>query len=179
MPMVVANRYARALADVVARTANYRQVLQDLEDFYAAYLESADLRGVCETPAVPLPQKIKVLEAILERAGASPVTVNFLRVLLGHYRMALLGEVVEAFRKIANDRLGIVQVRVSSAADLSDAERESLRARFGELTRKQVELEFHLNPVLLGGIVAQIGSTLYDGSVRGHLERLREQFMAG
>jgi F-type H+-transporting ATPase subunit delta len=178
MPMVVANRYARALADAVARTADYRQILHELEDFYAAYLESPELRGVCETPAVPLPQKTRVLEAILERAGASPVTLNFLRVLLAHYRMALLGEVVEAYRKIANNRLGIVQVKVSYAADLSEAERESLRARFAELTRKQVELEFHLNPALLGGIVAQIGSTVYDGSVRGHLERLREQFMA-
>ena len=177
MPMVVANRYARALADVVARTGEYRQVLEELVEFSALYRQSTELREVCETPVVPLPQKTKVLEAILERLGALPVTQNFLRVLLAHYRMALLEEVIQAFRKITNDRRGIVQVKVSSAAGLSEAERERLRARFEELTRKQAELEFHLDGQLIGGLVAQIGSTVYDGSVRGHLERMREQLM--
>lgn len=178
MPTVIANRYARALADVVARTGEYRRVLNELKDFHAIYRESADLREVFETPAVPLPQKVKVLETILGRLGVATVTLNFARVLVAHYRMALLEEVIQAFQKISNDRLGIVQVKISSAADLSAGEREELQARFGELTRKQVELEFHLDRELLGGLVAQVGSTVYDGSIRGHLIRIREQLTA-
>lgn len=178
MPMVVASRYARALADVVARTGEYRRVLQELEDFRSSYSACADLREVCDAPAVPLAQKMKVLEAIGARLGAAPVTLNFLRVLLAHYRVALLEEVIEAFRKIANSRLGIVQVKVSSATELSEAERQALRARFGELMRKQAEVEFHLDEQLIGGIVAQVGSTVFDGSLRGRLERIREQLTA-
>jgi len=178
MPMVVANRYARALADVVAGTGDYRKVLHELEDFRAVYCESAEFREICETPAVPLAPKVRVLQAILARLGTSPITLNFLRVLLAHYRTALLEEVVEAFRKIANERLGVVQVKIFSPGELSETEYELLRARFGELTRKQVELEFHTDQKLLGGLVAQIGSTVYDGSLRGHLERIREQLMA-
>jgi len=175
MPMVVANRYARALADVVAATGEYRRVLQELQDFQAVYRESAELRAVCETPAAPLAQKTKVLEAIVARMGAAPVTLNFLRVLLAHYRLPLLEEIIQAFRKIAYDRLGIARVMISSSADLSEAENELLRARFGELTRKQAELEFRVERRLIGGLVAQIGSTVYDGSVRGQLERIRER----
>lgn len=178
MPTVVANRYARALADVVAATGEYRQVLQELDNFHAVYAESADLRAVCETPAVPLAQKIKVLEAIVARLGSAPVTLNFLRVLLAHYRLPLLEEVIQAFRKIAYDRLGIAQVMISSAADLSEGEEELLRARFRELTRKQADLEFRVEWRLIGGLVAQIGSTVYDGSVRGQLERIRERLTA-
>lgn len=178
MPMVVAGRYARALADVVAPTGEYRQILRELEDFLGAYRASAEWREVCDTPAVPLAQKLKVLEAIGARLGAAPVTLNFLRVLLAHYRMALLEEVVEAFGKIVNGRLGIVQVKVSSATELSEAERQALRARFGELMHKQAEVEFHLDEQLIGGIVAQVGSTVYDGSLRGRLERIREQLTA-
>jgi F-type H+-transporting ATPase subunit delta len=178
MPTVVANRYARALADVVASKGNYRQVLEELEDFDAAYRESPELRTLCETPALTLAQKMGVLESVAQRLGASPVTLNFLRVLLSHYRMPLLGEITEAFRNIANARLGIVQVKISSAAGLTDEEKELLRARFGELMRQQPELEFHLDPDLIGGIVAQIGSTVYDGSIRGSLDRIREQLMA-
>jgi F-type H+-transporting ATPase subunit delta len=176
--MVIANRYARALADVVAASGDYRKVLEELEDFESAYRESLELKEVLNSPAVSFPQKMKVLEAIGQRLGESPVTLNFLRVLLANYRMPLLEEAVQAYRKIANDRVGVVQVTVSAASELSEAERESVAARFRELTGKQVELEFRIESELLGGMLAQIGSTVYDGSVRGNLARMREQLMA-
>ena len=177
MAMVVANRYARALAEVVGRAGDDRQVLRELQDFAAAYRESADLREVLLTPAVSLEVKRKLLLAILPRLGASQVTTNFLRVLLDNYRIAMLDEVIEAYRRTAYDRLGIAEVKIASAADLTPLEQEAIRARFAELTHKQVEIEFHLEPELLGGIIAQIRSTVYDGSVRGQLDRLRQQLM--
>jgi len=178
MPMAVANRYARALADVVAASGDYRTMLEELQDFARVYRESPELKEVFASPAVALPKKMKVLAGIGQRLGLSPLTLNFLRVLLTNYRMPLLEEAIQAYRKIANERLGIVQVIISSASDLSPVERESVAARFRELTGKQVELEFRIEGALLGGMVAQIGSTVYDGSVRGNLARLREQLMA-
>ena len=178
MPMVIANRYARALADVVAASGDYRKVLAELEDFERAYRENRELREVFVSPAVALPQKLKVLEAIGQRLGESPVTLNFLRVLLANYRMPLLEEAVQAYRKIANDRDGIVQVTITSASELSEAERESVAARFRQLTGKQVELDFRIDNGLVGGMMAQIASTVYDGSVRGSLARMREQLIA-
>lgn len=179
MAIAVANRYARALADVVAGTGNYRAILGELEDFTATYGESTELREVLATPAISLPEKLRILEAILARLETSPIAGNFVRVLLSNYRLGLLREVVESFRKIAYERLGIAQVKVFSATSLSETEREALRERFARLTRKQVELELHLDPELLGGLQAQIGSAVYDGSIRGHLERLRQQLVVG
>jgi len=178
MPMDVASRYARALADVVTASGDYRKVLEELQDFERAYGESVELREVFASPAVTLPQKMKVLESIAQRLGASLVTLNFLRVLVTHYRMPVLEEAVHAYRKIANDRMGVVQVTISSASELSESERENVAARFRELTRQQVELEFHIDADLLAGMQAQIGSTVYDSSVRGSLARLRERLMA-
>lgn len=179
MAMAVANRYARALADAVAHGGDYRGVLAELTNFIAAYRESSELREVFDSPAVPPPVKANLLEAILARITVSPMNRNFLRILLANYRMGQIEEVGEAFRTIANARMGIVRVKIDSAAGLSEAEGEALRARFEELTRKQVELEFHLDPGLLGGIRAQIESTVYDGSIRGDLDRIRQQLMAG
>jgi F-type H+-transporting ATPase subunit delta len=178
MPTVIANRYARALADVVAPTANYRQVLSELEDFGAAYRENLELREVCETPAVSVAQKLSVLEALAARMGSSPLTVNFLRVLMSHYRMPLLDEIIQAYRNVAYARLGIVRVKISSASGLSAEEQNLLQQRFNEVTQKQSELEFHLDEGLIGGLVAQIGSTVFDGSLRGRLDRLRGQLLA-
>jgi F-type H+-transporting ATPase subunit delta len=178
MPIVIANRYARALADVVEASGDYRKVLEELQEFERAYRESPELREVFASPAVAIPQKMKVLEAIGQRLGQTPATLNFLRVLLVNYRMPMLEEAIQAYRKISNDRMGVVQVKISSASELSDAQRESVAVRFRELTRKQVELEFRIESGLLGGMQAQIGSTVYDGSVRGSLARIREQLMA-
>ena len=177
MAIAVANRYARALGDVLGPQGDYRRILRELEDFAATYRHSGELRNVFESPAIPLAARTKVLAAILERMGTAAVTGSFLRVLVTNYRMSLIDEVAQAFRKIAYERLGVTEVRVESAATLSPAEREALRGRFADITGRQVELEFHLNPELLGGVLAQIQSTVYDGSVRGGLERIRQQLM--
>jgi len=175
--IAVANRYARALADVVASTGDYREVLHELENFLAVYRASPELRDVFDTPAVPLEEKTKVLEAILTRLGTPKVAGNFLRVILSNYRMRQLEEIVQAFLKIANQRLGVVQVKVFSAEALPETERRAVGTRFEEVTGKRVEVEFHQEAELLGGILAQIESTVYDGSVRGHLQRIRQRLM--
>lgn len=178
MPMAVVNRYARALADVVGPSGDYRLVQRELGEFAAAYRLSAELREVFETPAVTLDAKIKVLDAILARVGASRPASNFLRVLVAHFRTGLLEEILQALAKIVNDRLGIVEVKVFSAAELSEDARQALRARFQQVTEKQVEMAFQLQESLVGGILAQVRSTVYDGSVRGQLDRLREKLIA-
>lgn len=184
MSSAVANRYASALADVAGRVGeagqpgDYRTVLGELDDFAAAYRSSAELRDSLETPALTMREKSRLLEALAARLAASPITLNFLRLLATNYRMAMLDQVVAAYRRISQARLGIVEVKISSAADLSEAERNALTARFRALTRHPVELEFRLDKNLLGGILAQIGSTVYDGSVRGRLERIGHQLVA-
>lgn len=178
MAIAIANRYARALADVVARTGEYHRALDELQDFAAVYSESAELRDVLRSPSVSPQEKTRLLEAVLRRLGTSRIGSNFLRVLLGNYRLELLGEIIEAFQKIANERSGVAQVEIASATELSEAERQALLARFEALTRKRVEVGFRIERGLVGGIKARIGSTIYDGSVRGHLERIRERLMA-
>ncbi len=131
-----------------------------------------------ETPAVSRDNKLRVLEAILARLGASQITSNFLHVLVANFRMNLIEEILQAFSKVVNDRLGVVEVKVTSATGLSEDIRRGLRERFERVTRKRVEMDFQLDEKLLGGILAQVRSTVYDGSVRGHLDRIREKLMA-
>lgn len=177
MSMAVASRYARALGEVLEARGDYRAAVSELQDFAAAYNESSDLREVLETPAIALADKLRVLDAVLVRLGTSKTTSNFLRVLLENYRMNLLPQALGAFRKIADDREGLIRVKVLSAAELTGGERQALRERFERLTRKRVECEFGLDPGLIGGVVAQAGSTVYDGSVRGQLDRVRRRLL--
>ncbi|MGH9433130.1 MAG: ATP synthase F1 subunit delta [Terriglobia bacterium] len=173
MSMAIANRYARALSEVLESPGDSSAALAELKDFGAAYNESTDLREVLETPALPLPDKLRVLDAVLARLGTSKTTSDFLRVLERNYRMSLLQQAVAAFRKIVDAREGLVRVQVRSAVELTEAERQALRERFEGLTGKKVACEFKLDPGLIGGVVAQVESTVYDGSVRGQLDRIR------
>jgi len=178
MAFRVANRYARALADVVGETADYRRVLDDLNAFGVVYRESADLRQLFEAPGVATADKVRVLDQVLHRLGTALAPANFLRVLVKNHRMVYFEEISQAFRRVANQRLGIVEVKIASATELAPPEREALKLQFQEVTGKQVEMEFHLDPDLVGGVRAQVGSTVYDGSVRGALDRFREQLVA-
>jgi F-type H+-transporting ATPase subunit delta len=177
MSMAIASRYARALSEVLASAADSRAALAELQDFAAAFAESKDLRDVLETPALPLPDKLRVLDAVLTRLGTSKTTSDFLRVLETNYRMNLLPEAVAAFRKIVDERDGLLRVTVRSAVELTDTERQALRQRFERLTGKKVLCEFALDAGLIGGVVAQAASTVYDGSVRGQLDRIRHRLL--
>ena len=178
MATAIASRYARALADVVGRTGDYGRAQDDLQAFAAVYHESAELREVLKTPAISVADKTRVLEAILARLGTSATLANFFRVLLANYRLALVEDILEAFGKIVIVRMGIARVQISSATELSQPERQTLVARFEAVTQRRVEAEFEVVPELLGGVTAQIDSTVYDGSVRGHLQRIRERLTA-
>lgn len=175
MSMAVASRYARALADVVGPDGDYAAILKELGAFGGVWRESEDLRQVLISPTIPLDQKRSVLDTVLKRLGTSVTAGNFLRVLLVNYRMSLLEEVLQAFQKVVNERLGIVEVQILFAQDLSSDEQEALRGKFAELTGKKVEMKFRREERLLGGVQARVGSTIYDGSAQGYLERLRGQ----
>ena len=175
MPQAIAQRYARALAAVIGPQGDYAAVMRQLESFSVAYQESTELREVFDSPAVLPEQKARVLDAILRRLEVSSLTARFLRVLLGHYRLNLLEEIRAALRDIVNGIQGIVMMTVVSASPLSAEQQAALRNRFTHLTRKAVEIEYQTDPQLVGGVRAQLQSTVYDGSVRGYLDRVREQ----
>lgn len=177
MPEAVAQRYARALAEVVGPNGDYVRASQELASLAGVYAESAELREVFDSPAVRPEQKLGVLNAILARLEISHLTANFVRVLLAHYRIPLIDEIRAAFQALADSAMGIEEVQVTSAAPLSEDEQKALAGRFRDITKKRVEMHYAVDPSLLGGVVAQIKSVIYDGSVRGSLDRIREQIV--
>jgi len=165
-------RYAAALADV-ALAHNAAGIRGELADVAAAYQESSDLRNLLSNPAVSAEVKKSLLDKLAERMQLSQATRNFLFVLVDHHRMELLPHLLPAYDVEIHARLGIAEARVTSAHELSAQEKQELTAALERLTRKKVEAQFAVADSLLGGAVVQIGSTIYDGSVRQQLESLR------
>jgi F-type H+-transporting ATPase subunit delta len=174
-----ASRYARALADVLFENHEDPKTAQrQLADFGAAWHQSRELRDFYLDPSFPLEQKVGLLDKLNAKLQMSPHIRNFLAVLIRNDRLAGFDDVVQEFRREINQRLGISEAKVTSARRLDQAERRELEQQIAALTGGQVEAQFDEDSSLIGGAVVQVGSTVYDGSVRGRLDRLREVLTA-
>jgi F-type H+-transporting ATPase subunit delta len=136
--------------------------------------ESVDLRRVWENPAVPAEQKRKLLDAIVQREGIDKQVRNLVAVLIDHRRVPFLERIMVQLEKELDARLGFAEAQVSSARELGDAEKRVLEAEISKTTGKKVRARYGLDASLLGGAVVRVGSTIYDGSVKGQLEKIRE-----
>ena len=170
----VINTYARAFADAVFDAhADPAKTLQEAQGLAQLVSDSKVLREVWETPSIPAEQKRAVLDAIVARSGISRTVRNFAAVLIDHRRTGLLAAIVKQFELELDRRMGFAEAEISSARDLTEAERRDLESQVQKLTGKRVRARYSRNSSLLGGAVVRIGSTIYDGSVSGQLEKIR------
>jgi|SRR5450432_853786 F-type H+-transporting ATPase subunit delta len=175
MAASVTNTYARALADVVFDLhLDVAKTLQEAQSIAEWIAGSEELRAVWQAPSIPAGQKRAVLDAIVAREGTSRPLRNFLAVLIDHHRIPFLGPIVKQFEKELNARLGFVEAEIISARDLDAPERSTLESQVEKLTSKKVKATYSRDESLLGGAVVKVGSTIYDGSVKGSLERIRQ-----
>jgi F-type H+-transporting ATPase subunit delta len=169
----LADRYAAALADVAVAKNRADQIRQELADFIALLHESPQVGVLLGNPAVPRASKHGVLEALVARLGAGKTLRNFLFVVLDRERIELLREIQQAFDAQLDERQGITRASVTSARELDDVEKARLRGALEHISGTRVEAQYQLDPALIAGTVVRVGSTVYDGSVRTQLERLR------
>lgn len=171
-------RYAAALADVVLERDDAGAAKEGLATFVEAFSSSADLRNFLASPAVPKPAKRAVIEKLGARLKLGPAVRNFLFVIVDNRRMDVLAEIGQAFEAELNARLGIAEAEVTSARELTPQEKRDLTETLARLTGKQIEARYGLDAGLIAGAVVRIGSTIYDGSVREQLNRLRARLEA-
>jgi len=178
----VVGTYARAFADVAMNAGSHldpAQALEQLHNIDALLKESDQLRRVLENPSISGDRKRAVIDAIIARLGAPRQVRNFVAVLTDHKRLPLFSEILKQLEQELNDRQGFADAQVSSARQLSEQEKQMLETEITKMTGKRVRAKYEQDASLLGGAVVQVGSTIYDGSVKGQLERIREQLVEG
>lgn len=172
----VASRYAKALVDVVLeQKIEPATALQQIHDMVATIEQSSELRTVWETPAIPSDRKRALLDAIAKQAGLLKPIRNFFAVLIDHGRIPMVVQIARQFETELNNELGFVEADITSSRPLSANEQHGLESQVAQITGRKVRANYETNPELLGGAVVRVGSTIYDGSVRGQLQKLREQ----
>jgi F-type H+-transporting ATPase subunit delta len=175
----VARRYAEAVADVAIERNQVEQVDTELGAFAHMVKSSKELYNLFASPVLSNDQKSRVLNALVERTKPSPTTANLLRAMLKNYRLHYVEAVYEQYKREINQRRGIEKAEVSTATNLSAEEKNLLTGKLQALTGKKVEVEFRVEPELIGGVVTRIGSLAYDGSIRTQLEAVKRKLKSG
>jgi F-type H+-transporting ATPase subunit delta len=167
-------RYASAFLDVVtAAKLDTAAIDSRFADFLATWNASAELREFFLNPAIPAVEKVGFLDKLNKKLKLQKELRNLIAVLIDNNRIGQVREVAESWRRQLQQQLGVRQAEIVTARELSEKDRGALLAEIGKLAGARVEASFKLDPSILGGTVVRIGSTVYDGSVRGRLDRLK------
>ena len=171
----VFGRYARALAEVALETGTESTVTADLEVYREIFRAVPELVEVFHSPAVSRAAKARILEKLLAKYPVHAITGNFFKVALEHNRLRYFNEIHDSYGKAVNARKGIVAASVTAPAPLGEDEIIRLRDSLAKATGLSVALAVRTDPELLGGLVVQVGSTVYDGSIRRQLTEMKRR----
>lgn len=173
------SRYANAFAEVVtAAGLDAAAIGKQFDDFLATWSGSPELQTFFVNPAIPAVEKVSFLDNLNTKLGLQKELRNLLAVLINNGRIGGVAEVAKAYRQILQEQSGIRQAEIVTARPLSGDEQSALLAEVAKLAGAKVDASFKLDSSVLGGAVVRIGSTVYDGSVKGRLERLKETLLA-
>ncbi len=171
-------QYANALADVALAQGAADAALKQLSDFAAAFEVSSELQNFLTSPGVPREAKHGVIEKIAARIGAGKIIRNFLFVIADHQRTHILLEILNTFEDVIRQRQGTAEAEISSAIELSAAQKKKFSQTLERLTGKKIQAKYSLDSSLLGGAVVRVGDTIYDGSVLNSLNEMRARLAA-
>ena len=171
----IARRYASALADVVVERKEEREVQQEIDQWASMIEANPQLKEVFANPTIAYEEKRKVLEELITRSRVRPTTASFLRVLLRNQRLSQLRVVAERFALVLDERGGLVSASVTTAKPIPEDLKNQLRETLAAATGRNVRVTFDTDETIIGGLVARIGSTIFDGSVQNRLERLSDE----
>jgi F-type H+-transporting ATPase subunit delta len=172
-----ATRYARALFDVAVLESDPEQIERDLSAIVDAMTGHAELQRAFTSPGVPTAVRLNVVRAVAEKVGAQPPLAKLVVMLAERGRLELLPVLREVYRDRLRAHRNVVQAEVTSAVPLAAEQVHALGRSLGSLTGKQVELAVGVDPALIGGVVARIGSTVYDGSIRTQLQKMKQELV--
>jgi F-type H+-transporting ATPase subunit delta len=173
-----AKRYARAIFDVaLAEGTDLELVADQLAGFAALVRGHEGLQRLLVNPAIPAVRKRGLVEALLARGAVLPVVSRLLLLLAERDRLVLVPDLAEAYRARLMDHQQVVRAEVTTAAPIGDDRTAALRQGLANATGRQVLLDVRVDPALVGGAVARIGSTVYDGSVTTQLQKMKQQLV--
>jgi F-type H+-transporting ATPase subunit delta len=171
------SRHARALLDVAERHGNADAVATDLETYARVVAEHEELARVLHSPAIPPAKKADAVRVLAHQLGLTPLITQLLTALADRDRLVVVPQLAPVYRERLLERRNVVSAEVTTAVPIPSEKVEAIARRLGEVTGKQVRVSSHVDPSIIGGVVARVGSTVYDGSINSQLTRMRQKLV--
>jgi F-type H+-transporting ATPase subunit delta len=171
----VSRRYARALFSLALEEGGHERVGAELEAIAQAIRGSSEARALVENPGYTQALRHSLVDLLAQRLSLSPSVVNFLRLLVDRHRLAEIGAIARSYAEMLDEKVGRVRATVTSARPLSEDDLRRVREALAALTRRTIVLESGTDPRIVGGLVAQVGPRVFDGSIKTQLERMRRE----
>lgn len=178
-PRRIARRYAKALFRMAEREGKVDEFLRDLEAFAGLWETEELLRRVLSTPTIPRDRRAAILGDIARRLALSPEVRSFLGVLMENNRMDAMEAVLEIYRDLRDQKMGILRGVLVVPMEVTQDQLGKVTKALGEATGKKVLLEVRVDPEVLGGARVEVGGVVYDGSLKAQLRRFRETLLEG
>jgi F-type H+-transporting ATPase subunit delta len=175
----VARRYARALIELANETAELEVMQRQLQDLVQVVTANPELNDVATNPIYTREQRAGVMDSVLRSGAIHPMLANFVRLLVDRNRLGHLVDIARQFRDMADALAGRIRGKVVTAVPMGDEPLKNVKRSLARLTQREVILESEVEPALLGGMKALVGSVVYDGSLRSQLEALRRDLKEG
>jgi F-type H+-transporting ATPase subunit delta len=169
----ISKRYARAFFDIAGEEQKLEQYYNELHQFSSVIAQNKDLGGFLANPIFEQEIKKKVLEKIIGKLSLSPMTINFLKLLIDKKRIDILPDIETCYRQLMDETLKTVRVTVKTAFELTPDMRSYITSSLKKMTGRTVDVTVENDKNLLGGIVIGVGDTLYDGSIKNQLNNMR------
>ena len=151
--------------------------LEQLQRFAALLKEQPEARIFLENPTMAGERRNRMLKEISDALSFERRLTNFINILAERNRLPALDEIIQEYQRLLDEKMNIVRARVTSAGTLDPGQQRELAARLVQVTGKQVRMEVTVDPSLIGGVIAQVGSTVYDGSVRQQLQAFKSRLV--
>ena len=177
--LVLVKKYAQGLVQAIDGAEEFGKVQADLGVFCELFTGQSDLRAALQTPFINAERRAALLEEVLQRSGAGEKTRRFMLLLAEHKRLDLLVDIVESLPETWNERRGIVTFEVASVVPLTERQKDRLRRELEAAEERPASLVFTINPGIVGGLSVKKGNIVYDASVQGNLDRMKEQIQQG
>lgn len=171
--LVLARRYAKAFLDVADKEGKAEALLAELEGCSKLLGEAKELRSVFSNPSFTLPMRKKVLGGVLDKVACSPLARKVIEYLLEKSRLLIIEDICNVYRALLDERSGRRQATVVSAVVLGKEQVKALEEKLAAVVGGRVEIAHETNPALVGGLVVRMGGTVYDGSLRSQLDKLK------
>lgn len=172
-------RYAGGLAQAISDDLEFEKLSGELARLVGLITGHEELKAALASPFLPVSRKNRIVEEMLATHALEEKTIRFLRLLMGHNRLNLLEEIAVELPRFWMKEKGIVAFEICSAVPLKPEQKESLERKLEALENKRVNLDFRIDPALLGGLSLKKGNIVYDVSIKGQLTRLKEKISEG